>query len=323
MAIAPAVIAGAGAIGSSLIGGLLGSDGPSSMSPEAQYEISRLGIDINQFMAVYNLMNQQYSQQMESYGAGAYSDIYGGAETSAGEYAKSAFDGKLTSGAENMITQYGTGLGEQQNLSEDDIINQAVQSGRSVDSPDVQAQLAAAKAGVRSAFAQGKGQIMAQDYQNSVRNAMGAMASARTGRIGGGEVPGTPMDQGKADYAQAQSDWDAGRQAIIDKYKGVTGIRKLAMQGELMKYQRNNPKPQQSAFGGSYGTVPQGTGPSGSQTYGQQVASQNVGAEPQYGMGGGSQNGSYRWSVNPEWTAWKKRKDAYEKGNAVKQGYGA
>ena len=81
--------------GGDILGSLFGSDGPEGLSPEAQYELQRLGIDMQTFMAVANVMNQQYQQQMESYGAGAYSDIYGGAESAAGDYAKSAFEGKL------------------------------------------------------------------------------------------------------------------------------------------------------------------------------------------------------------------------------------
>jgi hypothetical protein len=315
-------VAGIGAAGD-LFGSLFGSDGPEGLSPEAQYELQRLGIDMQTFMAVANVMNQQYQQQMESYGAGAYSDIYGGAESAAGDYAKSAFEGKLTPGAENMISQYGTGLGEQQNLSEDDIIAQAVQSGRSVDSPDVQAQLANAKTGVRSAFAQGKGQIMAQDYQNSVRNAMGAMASARTGRIGGGEPPATPMDAENAKYQEAMASWDAGRQKIIDTYDpnkryGLLG-RTRSLEDQLAAYDAT--KPQQSAFGGSYGQVPRGTGPEGSTTYGQQMKNQSWGAEPSRSIMVTGQGGTMYPQANPEWVKWKKRKEGAQRQYLQSGGY--
>jgi hypothetical protein len=309
-----AIGAGIGAAGE-IIGSLLGSDGPEGMDPATQYILQRMGIDVSSFMAEYNLINQQYQQQMESYGYGAYNDIYGGAQKASGEYAKSAFEGDLSPGAENMITQYGQDLGNQQNLSKEDIINQAIQSGRSVDSPDVQAQLAKSSTGVRSAFQGGKSKIMAADYQNNIKNSLSAMEVAKSGRIAGGEPPATPMDEGKAAFAAANEKYTTDKAAYDAKVANIKAQFSRVPFGSVIANQQiakipAPQKPVESAFGTSYGTVPRSAGPEGSKTIGNEIAS-GPGTEPTKMMIQPGQPGfkNDKSNVNPAWLDWERRKN--------------
>jgi hypothetical protein len=215
-----ATLGGVGAVAGGLgglVSSLFGSDGPATLTPEAQYELSRMGIDVQKFMANLQSVASTYQMQMESGGYGAYDKIYGQGENNAADYINSAFSGELTPGAQKGITDLGQQLGNQSNLSEQDIINQSVQFGRPVDSPDVQAQLAKAKTGVRSAFGAVKGTIMSQDYANSTGLASQLLNQARTGRISGVNVATPGVDTPE----QA-----AARKAIEDKKTQIANMQK-------------------------------------------------------------------------------------------------
>ena len=196
-------VAGAG-IGIGGIGGLISSlnapDAAAELSPEIQAKLKREGIDITEFSANMDAVQQAYGRKVDQYklqtgqmSQEAFNKIYGGTEGAAGTYAQSAFEGKTTPGAINQISELGVQSGHQGQGLEQQILQDAAARGIPANSPIIQEQLARAREATQSAFLSGSGQIRTQDYSNSVRNAFDILNSARSGRIAGTQNPAVPL----------------------------------------------------------------------------------------------------------------------------------
>jgi hypothetical protein len=203
---ASAVGMGLGGVGD-LVSSFSGGGGTASLSPEAQWELANLGLNNQNYqVGLQGLQSFLGPQAQQS----AFGDIFGTAQGAAGQYATNAYSGQLTPGAQQQITNLGQSTGGQGAQAKNQIIQQALQSGQTVDSPSVQYALSQVPMQVQSAYTQGMGQIASADYQNSVANANQAIATGASGfnRIAGGNVPGSPNPatlSGNTPYTGASS----------------------------------------------------------------------------------------------------------------------
>jgi hypothetical protein len=159
---------------SNLLGPLLGGNsGPAQIDPAIQAALQGRGLDISQAAQESSMRNNMFNQNSMAALQNAYNQNYGGAEKAA-----------------SQLAQYGAMLAPQQQQLQQDTTQNLLSSGVDMASPFSQYLMAQANQNAANTYGMGASNIINQQAQAGIGNAMDILKMGQTSnRLAGVELP--------------------------------------------------------------------------------------------------------------------------------------